>query len=103
MPDGLIKQGRKGLAPNTPTAFTGYSLKIIQRVWKQRWQNLPYKAVAQSGTSHQQKSGEGRENAKKSRVQAREARAAVEENKKHSLSVINSLASNKNKRRWRKI
>lgn len=40
--------------------------------------------------------------AKKSRVQAREARAAVEENKRHSLSVINSLASNKNKRRWRK-
>ncbi len=40
--------------------------------------------------------------AKKSRVQAREARAAVEEKKKHSLSVINSLANSKNKRRWRK-
>nr|EII19986.1 PF09831 domain protein [Escherichia coli 9.0111] len=40
--------------------------------------------------------------AKKSRVQAREARAAVEEIKRHSLSVINSLANSKNKRRWRK-
>ncbi|MBW6086054.1 DUF2058 domain-containing protein [Escherichia coli] len=37
-----------------------------------------------------------RERRKKSRVQAREARAAVEENKKgHSLSVINSLANSK--------
>ncbi len=40
--------------------------------------------------------------AKKSRVQAREARAAVEENKKAQSSVINSLANSKNKRRWRK-
>ena len=40
--------------------------------------------------------------AKKSRVQAREARAAVEENKKAQLGVINSLANSKNKRRWRK-
>ncbi len=99
----LIKQGRKGLAPNTPTAFQVYSLKIIQRVWKQRWQNLPTRAVAQSRISHQQKSSEGGGTAKKSRVQAREARAAVEENKRHSLSVINSLANSKNKRRCERI
>lgn len=40
--------------------------------------------------------------AKKSRVQAREAREAVEENKKPSWSVINSLASSKSRRCWRK-
>lgn len=37
--------------------------------------------------------------AKKSRVQAREARAAVEENKKAQLERV---ANSKNKRRWRK-
>ena len=40
----LIKQGRKGLAPIHLRRLQVYSLKIIQRVWKQRWQNLPYKS-----------------------------------------------------------
>lgn len=40
--------------------------------------------------------------AKKSRVQAREAREAVEENKKAQLEQINSLASSKSRRCWRK-
>ena len=40
--------------------------------------------------------------AKKSRVQAREARAAVEENKKAQLERDKQLANSKNKRRWRK-
>ncbi len=102
MPDAPYLAGRKGLAPNTPTAFTGILAKIIQRVWKQRWQNLPYKSSCSSRISHQQKSGEGRENGEKIAVQAREARAAVEENKKAQLELINSLANSKNKRRWRK-
>lgn len=49
------------------------------------------------------KSGEGGENGEKSRVQAREARAAVEENKKAQLERDKQLSeTSKNKRRWRK-
>ncbi|STE88038.1 nucleoprotein/polynucleotide-associated enzyme [Escherichia coli] len=40
--------------------------------------------------------------AKKSRVQAREARAAVEENKKAQLERDKQLSEQQNKRRWRK-
>lgn len=40
--------------------------------------------------------------AKKSRVQAREAREAVEENKKPNLSAIDCLVNNKNKQLYLK-
>lgn len=40
--------------------------------------------------------------AKKSRVQAREARAAVEENKKAQLERDKQLSEQQNKRHWRK-
>ncbi len=99
----LIKQGRKGLAPNTPTAFTGilaknYSAGLETKMAKLTLQEQLLKA----GLVTSKKAAKVERTAKKSRVQAREARAAVEENKRHSLSVINSLANSKNKRRWRK-
>ncbi len=60
------------------------------------------RADAQSRPGQQQKMAKVQRTAKKSRVQAREAREAVEENKKPSWSVINSLASSKSRRCWRK-
>ncbi|STG53163.1 nucleoprotein/polynucleotide-associated enzyme [Escherichia coli] len=51
--------------------------------------------LLKAGLVTSKKRRRSRETAKKSRVQAREARAAVEETKRHSLSVINSLASSK--------
>lgn len=98
----LIRQGRKDFTPIHLRRLQVYSLKIIQRVWKQRWQPTLQEQLLKAGLVTSKKVGEGGENGEKSRVQAREARAAVEENKRHSLSVINSLANSKNKRRWRK-
>ena len=51
--------------------------------------------LLKAGLVTSKKRRRSRERRKKSRVQAREARAAVEENKKAQLSVINNLASNK--------
>lgn len=44
MPDALLSRGERDLPPIHPRRLQVYSLKIIQRVWKQRWQNLPYKS-----------------------------------------------------------
>lgn len=58
--------------------------------------------MLKAGTVSSKKMAKVQRTAKKSRVQAREAREAVEENKKPSWSVINSLASSKSRRCWRK-
>lgn len=89
----LIKQGRKGLAPNTPTAFTGilaknYSAGLETKMAKLTLQEQLLKA----GLVTSKKAAKVERTAKKSRVQAREARAAVEENKKAQLERDKQLS-----------
>lgn len=80
------------MPPTHPRRLQVYSLKIIQRVWKQRWQNLPYKSSCSAGLVTSKKAAKVERTAKKSRVQAREARAAVEENKKAQLERDKQLS-----------
>ncbi|STE62096.1 nucleoprotein/polynucleotide-associated enzyme [Escherichia coli] len=89
----LIKQGRKGLPPNTPTAFTGilaknYSAGLETKMAKLTLQEQLLKA----GLVTSKKAAKVERTAKKSRVQAREARAAVEENKKAQLERDKQLS-----------
>lgn len=98
----LIKQGRKGLAPIHLRRLQVYSLKLFSGFGNKDGKTYLTRAVAQSGTSHQQKAAKVERTAKKSRVQAREARAAVEENKKAQLERDKQLSEQQNKRRWRK-
>lgn len=89
----LIKQGRKGVAPNTPTAFTGilaknYSAGLETKMAKLTLQEQLLKA----GLVTSKKAAKVERTAKKSRVQAREARAAVEENKKAQLERDKQLS-----------
>lgn len=89
----LIRQGRKGLHPNTPTAFTGilaknYSAGLETKMAKLTLQEQLLKA----GLVTSKKAAKVERTAKKSRVQAREARAAVEENKKAQLERDKQLS-----------
>ncbi len=54
--------------------------------------------LLQAGLVTSKKMAKVQRTAKKSRVQAREAREAVEENKRRNLSVINNSVNSKNKR-----
>lgn len=54
--------------------------------------------LLQAGLVTSKKMAKVQRTAKKPRVQAREAREAVEENKRRNLSVINNSVNSKNKR-----
>lgn len=54
--------------------------------------------LLQAGLVTSKKMAKVQRTAKKSRVQAREAREAVEKNKRRNLSVINNSVNSKNKR-----